>query len=96
MAELSALARALIDRIAASGSLPPASAVWLLFWPGICNPCSMSHVASRQFRSRQSRAISRRASSCSWLSIHRPVKQAEMYSASCWARGIEGILTERR
>ena len=34
-AELSALAKALIDRMAASGSLPPASADWPLFWqPG--------------------------------------------------------------
>ena len=81
MAELSAQARALIERMAASGSLPPASADWPLVWPGICRPCSMSHVASRQFCSRQSWAISRRASSCSWLSIQRPVKQAEIYSA---------------
>ena len=88
IAELSALARALIERMAASGSLPPASAV-ALFWPGICNPCSMSHVASRQFCSRHSWAISRRASSCSWDSIHRPVKQAEMYSVRRWVSDME-------
>ena len=45
MAEPSFEAKAFTLRIAASGSLPPASADWplfWLFWPGICKPCSMS------------------------------------------------------
>ena len=62
-AELSSDAKALMERIAASGSLPPASAGF--FWPGICNPDAMSHVASVQSCARHNWVISRRASS--WL-----------------------------
>ena len=47
-AELSAEASAFSDRMAASGSLPPASAVWLFAWPGRCKPRSISQTASRQ------------------------------------------------
>jgi len=62
-AELSAPARALIDLMAANGSLPPASAGCSL--PGICSPASTFHVASFQSWSRHIWAISRKASSCS-------------------------------
>ena len=78
IAELSGDAMALIDLIAASGSLPPASAG--AFWPGICRPAAISQTASFQFWLRQSWAISARASSCSCEVIQSPVKQAEMYS----------------
>ena len=40
-------------------------------------------TASRHCCCQQSSAISASASSCSCDSIHRPVKQAEMYSWSC-------------
>lgn len=86
-AELSSAARALIERMAASGSLPPASAGCSA--PGICNPLSMFQVARRQSWSRQSPAISRKASSCSQLSIQIAVKAAETYSVSWLDRFME-------
>ena len=54
IAELSGEAMALIDLIAASGSLLASAGV---FWPGICKPEAISQTASFQFWSRQSWAI---------------------------------------
>ena len=55
----------------------------------------MSQVANRHFSAWHSRAISAKASSCSWDSIQRPVKHAAMYSRSESVRVIGVLLKER-
>ena len=77
MAVPSGVASALMARIAANGSLLLASDSG---WPETLSPASMSQVASCHCSSRQSWAISVRASWCSWDSIQMPVKHALTYS----------------